>query len=185
MTAEAATQSHSTYRVAVRRPTDSDREPWLAAVRRSAEHLSVWNPISTDDTAFDDWMSVLREPNQDAFLVIDKQDGEIAARVTIMNITYGLLHTASLGYSSYLPYAGTGRMTEGLRLVIARCFAPMPAGLSLHRLEIAVQPENQRSVAMATRLGFDYEGLARRYMYLGGAWRDHERYALTVEDHRA
>ncbi|HQY63454.1 MAG TPA: alanine acetyltransferase, partial [Polyangiaceae bacterium] len=54
----------------------------------------------------------------------------------------------------------------------------------LHRLQAAIQPWNARSVALVRRLGFRHEGLARRYLDVGGGWQDHEVYALTSEEWR-
>ncbi|MNL86782.1 ribosomal-protein-S5-alanine N-acetyltransferase [compost metagenome] len=34
-------------------------------------------------------------------------------------------------------------------------------------------PENERSGALLKRLGFEVEGLARDYLKINGAWRDH------------
>jgi len=41
-----------------------------------------------------------------------------------------------------------------------------------------VRPENGRSVALLQRLGFEDEGLAREYLFINGAWRDHRMFAL-------
>ena len=49
---------------------------------------------------------------------------------------------------------------------------------SLHRVQANVRPENARSLALLEGLGFEREGLARRYLFIDGAWRDHVTTAL-------
>jgi ribosomal-protein-alanine N-acetyltransferase len=51
--------------------------------------------------------------------------------------------------------------------------------IHLHRIQAAIRPDNRRSLALADRLGFADEGLARDYLFIAGAWRDHRLLALT------
>jgi ribosomal-protein-alanine N-acetyltransferase len=51
--------------------------------------------------------------------------------------------------------------------------------VNLHRIQAAYRPENGRSAAVLERLGFRHEGLARDYLFIAGAWRDHCITALT------
>ncbi|MEW2522346.1 GNAT family N-acetyltransferase [Actinacidiphila alni] len=166
-------------RVSIREPRPADAEPHRAAVLRSVEHLKPWNPVEPDGFG-----ELLRRQGAElrTFLVVNDEDSGIVGKVNVANIVRARFRNASLGYDSYLPYSGTGRMTEGLRQVVDRCFTSYPDGLGLHRLEINVQPDNSRSVAMAKRLGFRLEGYSPRMLYINDAWRDHERYALTAEE---
>jgi ribosomal-protein-alanine N-acetyltransferase len=50
--------------------------------------------------------------------------------------------------------------------------------LRLHRLEAACLPENIASRTLLERNGFTREGLARSYLKINGAWRDHLLYGL-------
>jgi ribosomal-protein-alanine N-acetyltransferase len=54
--------------------------------------------------------------------------------------------------------------------------------LKLHRVEANIQPENVASIALVKRAGFVNEGYSRRYLKIGGQWRDHERWAILHED---
>ena len=57
-----------------------------------------------------------------------------------------------------------------------------PFGPVLHRLEIAILPDNARSLAVVRKVGAHHEGLRERYMYVNGQWRDHVTFALLAED---
>ena len=109
------------------------------------------------------------------------QRGAIAGVATLSQIFGGNFRNAYLGYSAFVPFAGHGYMTEGLRLVLREAFGP----LGLHRVEANIQPDNERSIALAERVGFRREGYSPRYLKIGGRWRDHERWAITREDWEA
>ena len=48
--------------------------------------------------------------------------------------------------------------------------------------EIAILPDNARSLAVVRKVGAHHEGLRERYMYVNGQWRDHVTFALLAED---
>ena len=104
--------------------------------------------------------------------------GELAGVVNVNEIVRYSFQSAYLGYYAFTPHAACGFMREGLQLVIERAFDE----LRLHRLEANIQPANVRSIALVRSLGFRNEGLSRRYLKISGRWRDHERWALLVDD---
>ena len=99
----------------------------------------------------------------------------------ISEIVRGNFQNAFLGYGGVADFAGQGYMTEALELVLREVFTT----LKLHRLEANIQPGNAPSIALARGAGFRLEGFSPRYLLIGGQWRDHERYAITVDEHAA
>ncbi|MDP9119020.1 MAG: GNAT family N-acetyltransferase [Actinomycetota bacterium] len=112
------------------------------------------------------------------FVVCRNDDGAIVGYFGLGQIFYGRFRNAYLGYYAFEPFAGQGYMREGLELVLRYAFGD----LHLHRVQASIQPGNERSIALVRGAGFRKEGLARRYLKIGGRWRDHEQWALTVED---
>lgn len=108
------------------------------------------------------------------------EENELAGVININEIVRGTFCSGYLGYYAFVPHSGRGYMTEGLRAVITQAFR----ALRLHRLEANIQPDNESSRALVQRLGFRQEGFSPRYLKVAGRWRDHERWALTVEEWR-
>jgi [ribosomal protein S5]-alanine N-acetyltransferase len=65
-------------------------------------------------------------------------------------------------------------MTRAVAAVVRFGFGAM----RLHRIEAACIPDNLPSMALLTRNGFRREGLARGYLKINDAWRDHVLFAL-------
>ncbi|RBY95211.1 alanine acetyltransferase [Blastococcus sp. TF02-8] len=105
-------------------------------------------------------------------------DGRLAGQVTVDNIVRGALRTGSLGYWVDRAVAGRGVASLAVALVCDHAFGPV----GLHRLQADIRPENGPSRRLVERLGFQREGLLRRYLDIDGGWRDHLAYALLAED---
>lgn len=60
-------------------------------------------------------------------------------------------------------------MTEALTAAIAYMFKEK----NLHRIMANYVPSNRRSKRVLEKLGFQHEGVAKDYLFLGGSWKDH------------
>jgi ribosomal-protein-alanine N-acetyltransferase len=130
--------------------------------------------------AFNRYLEACRRPNFVGLLLRRREDGAILGSINVSEIVRGAFQSAYLGYQTGAPFARQGYMTEGLELALHYGFVR----LKLHRLEANIQPDNRPSLALVSRLGFTREGLSRRYLKIGGRWRDHERWAILAEDWR-
>ena len=161
-------------------PTARGRAEFLRAVARSARlHRRVVYPPRTP-AAFHRYLERLRRGNCLGYW-IRTPDGDLAGVVNVTEIVRGAFQSAYVGYYAFSPNEGRGYMSRGLRAVIRQAFVVH----RLHRLEANVQPGNLASRRLVRRLGFRREGYSPRYLKVGGRWRDHERWALTIEDWRA
>jgi ribosomal-protein-alanine N-acetyltransferase len=167
-------------RAHLRRPTTLDRREFLSAMRTSRSLHHPWVQ-AMDGPGFDQYLARAELPDVDALLVVRNADRGLAGFVTLSQIFYGGLCSAMCGYAAFATSAGQGYMTEGLGLALRHAFTTM----RLHRVEANIQPDNERSRALAERCGFQLEGFSPRYLKINGRWRDHERWAVTIEDWRA
>ncbi|AIA06944.1 GNAT family N-acetyltransferase [Streptomyces noursei] len=164
-------------RVGIRHFTAADRAEFTALSRQSADLHRPWLFPPDDDAAFDGYLARLQEPLREGFLICEHDSGRIAGYLTINNIVHGAFRSGAIGYGAFAPAAGRGLMSEGLRLVLRYAFDH----LGLHRLEANIQPTNRQSISLVERAGFRLEGFSPDFLFVDGAWRDHERWAVTRE----
>lgn len=166
--------------IEITKPRESDKKEFLAAVARSTEFHFPWVEPPETDSLFDIYLSRVRQTNHRAFFLRCGDTGRLAGVVNVNEIVRGALLSGYLGYYAFSGYEQRGVMTVGVSQVISHMFY----NEGLHRLEANIQPTNEPSKALARRCGLHFEGLSPRYLYLVGAWRDHERWAITAEELR-
>jgi [ribosomal protein S5]-alanine N-acetyltransferase len=168
-------------RVFIRDPARDDRREFTALMRASQGFHSPWATAPTDDERFAAYLADARRADFEALLLCRGEDGAIVGFFNLSQIVRRRLQSAYLGYAVGEPFAGQGYMRDGIELVLRHSFQT----LQLHRIEANIQPGNTNSLALARGAGFRREGFSPRYLKIGGRWRDHERWAILVEEWRA
>jgi ribosomal-protein-alanine N-acetyltransferase len=159
--------------------------------QRNREHFARWSPppaqglftLAFHQKAMADdvesfvagrewrWWLQLNQPSEATRLI---------GIVRFSQVSRGPFCSAVLGYSIDTEHEGAGLMREALAAAIAEVFSP---AVNLHRIQANVRPENARSLQLLDALGFVREGLAREYLFIDGAWRDHVMTARTNADY--
>jgi len=129
---------------------------------------------------FDEYVERCRRDDYFGFLICRRADGVIVGKINLFNIIQRGLQSGCIGYLIGKAHAEQGYATEALQLMLRFAFRKV----KLHRVEANIQPHNAASIALVRRARFSCEGLSRRYVKIGGRWRDHERWALLAEDWR-
>jgi ribosomal-protein-alanine N-acetyltransferase len=175
-----------TERLAVRLARPGMEEAMARFLRENFEgHLDRWSPPTTPaffGAAF--WRERLAvaveefHAGRSARFVMqlkDAADGAVVGTCNYTNVVRGPFQACHLGYQIARAHEGRGLMTEALRATNAFMFDV----LRLHRIMANYRPENLRSARVLERLGFVREGLARDFLFIDGAWRDHVLTALV------
>lgn len=85
--------------------------------------------------------------------------------------------SAFVGYAMDEIYVGKGIVTEAVELVVRFAFEQ----IGLHRVEAYVSTQNNASIRVLEKSGFQREGLLRKLLYINGEWVDHYMYACLDE----
>ena len=90
-------------------------------------------------------------------------------------------HVAEVGYTFAAAHHGRGYATEALGGLVDALFASS----DIQRVVAHLDPANTPSLRVLERLGFVFEGLARRAELVRGTWVDDLSYSLLREDRLA
>ena len=163
----------------------SDAKSWVELRARNADWLEPWeasqpNPIGSYPLSFGAYVRGLNSQGRAgatlSFAVL--VDDELVGQVSLSTIVWGSMCSGNLGYWVSEHVAGRGVIPTAVALVIDHCFA----AVGLHRIEINIRPENDRSLRVVEKLGLRDEGLRERFLHIDGDWRDHRAFAVTAEE---
>jgi len=173
-------------RVAIRAFGPADVEELCAMRTRNRDFLAPWEPLRTP--AFHTLAGQRAEIERDrhewaadrtyAFAIVDVEGGEMRGRIALANIVRGAWENATMGYFVDEASGRRGVASEAVGLALRFAFGPC----RLHRVQAAVMPHNAASKRVLEKNGFRHEGFSPHYLRLAGSWRDHDLYALTLED---
>jgi ribosomal-protein-alanine N-acetyltransferase len=167
-------------RVYLERPTLRRERDYLDACHRSRMLHRGFVTAATTPSQYLEYLRRTQRDTQESFFVVDATTAALVGVVNINDMVSSDDRSGRLGYYGFVPYAGTGRMREGLEQVIRLAFDE----LHLQLVEAKIQPANGPSIALVRRLGFRREG-QRSYLKIGARWLDHERWALRRAEWRA
>ncbi|TVX92640.1 GNAT family N-acetyltransferase [Paenibacillus agilis] len=145
-------------------------KPW--EVERNADYYS----IAYHESLLREEFRKIQEGS--LFKVWIFKEDTIIGSIALSNIIRGAFQSCHLGYKMDEREQGKGIMTEALRAVIVVAFQQ----LQLHRIEANIMPSNKASMRVVEKLGFDHEGLARKYLKINGVWEDHIHMVLLNEE---
>ncbi|MDP3893198.1 GNAT family N-acetyltransferase [Nocardioides sp.] len=171
--------------ITLRPLSTSDAGAWRQVRRNNADWLRPWDAtvppgVEPHVTSFRSLVRQLERAARrgEAMPFAVEVDGRFAGQVTVSNIVRGSAQFASMGYWLDRQVAGRSVMPRAVAMVADHCFFVA----ELHRIEIAIRPENTNSLRVVEKLGLREVGFAPRYLHIDGAWRDHRIYAVTVEE---
>ncbi|HET8603547.1 MAG TPA: GNAT family protein [Marmoricola sp.] len=164
-----------------------DKTAWRDARQRNQAWLGPWDATAPPGTrarprTFTEMVRGMRreaKAGRQLPFAVDYDDA-FAGQLTVNNIVRGSAQFASLGYWVDQRYAGRGIIPLAVAMAVDHCFG----AVGLHRVEIAIRPENTASLRVVEKLGIHEVGYARRFLHIDGDWRDHRIFAVTREEVR-
>jgi ribosomal-protein-alanine N-acetyltransferase len=163
---------------AIIRPlTASDAEALLALRIANREFMRPFDPIREDDYfTLERQREIAANATGHSFAILDER--AIAGGITLSNVSLGAFRSALVGYWIDESHNGRGLASRALEAMVDHAFSV----LGLHRLEAGTLTDNLGSQRVLEKNGFERIGLARRYLHINGAWRDHILFQRVADD---
>jgi ribosomal-protein-alanine N-acetyltransferase len=150
---------------------------------RNKDFFKQWVPSYTDDHfAVDMNRRRLKQMLEDfkegraiklwIFKRDDADEKKIIGDISFSQIVYEPFLSCFLGYKIDEQENNSGYASEAIKAGIEYIFN----NLKLHRIEANIMPHNEKSIRVVERLGFENEGISKKYLKINGKWEDHLHY---------
>jgi ribosomal-protein-alanine N-acetyltransferase len=154
-----------------------DRGEWLAVRRANRDWLTPWEattPLAEEVKNLPSYYEMVMHHNREgragrSLTLAIRFDQQLIGQITLGGLSFGAYRGGHIGYWISQKFANRGLTTRAVRELTRYGMED----LRLHRIEIALRPENGASKRVAEKAGFVFEGLRPRYLHIDGSWRDH------------
>jgi len=154
----------------IRRLVSDDGAELTALLVANRERLRPLEPDRPDEFYTVEFQRERLGNQQDGRWLFGIVEGEeLAGTIGVNNTIRGPLQSANIGYWVDEPRRRRGLASAAVAGVVDFAFGE--AGL--HRVEAGTLPDNLASQRVLEKNGFERIGVARRYLLIGGDWRDH------------
>nr|WP_221375935.1 GNAT family protein [Actinoplanes polyasparticus] len=170
--------------VTTRLLTVGDAAEMAGQLRANREFLAPWEPDRSDEYFTEAGQrrvltDLLRHHEAGSALPhAIVEGGRILGRIALTNIARGPFLSASLGYWVAQEANGRGVATAAVARIVDLAFGE----LGLHRVEAGTLVHNTGSQRVLENNKFHRYGLAPRYLWIAGAWRDHVLFQRLADD---
>lgn len=165
----------------VRSLRSNDIKNWEETRSKNWKWLEPWesNDPNGRGLTYRQWVRSAKKSARQGISVIFviEYQNRLVGEVSVGAISYGSVRSALAGYWVAEEFAGRGFVPAALARVCDWAFFDTDGPL-LHRIEVALLPENNNSRRVVQKLQFDNEGIRKQYMFVRGTWRDHETWSL-------
>lgn len=162
----------------LRYPQAEDADEFIELNKRSRKLHRGLTYAPTDKESYISYVRSNEDEAVEKFFICENECGKIMGAINLSQIFRRGFQNAYLGYFMGADFAGRGFMSEAVALILRYAFKT----LKLHRIEANVQPHNHASIAILRKNNFTKEGFSEKYLKIGNRWRDHERWAIVIEN---
>lgn len=181
------TMTINTERLILRPQQPNDYDSWYAGFvgRLPKQHQYDAGKLDMDgcDSA---WFSDLCDRHQElaskdevyVFGIFDRETDQHLGNIDISTIRRQENQWANLGYSIHNQYQRQGYGKEATQAALIAGFEQ----LNYHRIEAAINLDNEPSIALANSIGMKKECMRRGFFYENNRWVDHLIYTAIPTD---
>lgn len=180
-------KTYKTNRLFLVQPNSSMAEEIVDFYMRNKDFFKEFDPqrpevfykVNTHKNIIKKELEDVKQKRMLKFWIYKIEDkNRIIGMINFSNIVLGSFLSSTVGYKLDELEQHKGYMTEALKAAVIIVFKE----LKLHRVEANIMPHNKPSLELAKRLGFEYEGLAKKYLKINGKWEDHVHMTIVNDE---
>lgn len=178
--------TEETQRLILKVENEDKAQEVLDFYLRNRDHISPFEPQVSDSfytLAYQQKMmayefhEMMKGTTIRYYLYLKSDPTHIIGSVNLTGIIHGSFCKANLGYKLDKEMAGYGYAFEAVTHLLSLA----AEDLKLHRMEAHVVPQNEPSIRLLERIGFQYEGIEYQAAKIDGKWQDLLQYSFILD----